>query len=507
MRKLYQGAARGIVALCPLAAAAQASDLKPNILIFLIDDMGYGDCRAYNPESMASMPNLETLATEGMLFTDAHSPSAVCAPTRYSVLTGNYPWRGRNPNGTWGFNNPSQILPGQETLGHLLRRAGYRNAFFGKMHLGGEVFDKETGESLKGWKIDYRRIDFSRPLAQGPLEQGFDYSFLLPNGIQGQPYAFFENDLLAGDPDDLVEWKRGAYGRSVIQAPGFGLRDWDSSQAGPKLTEKALAFLDRHADENRQSGTRNPFFMHYCSQSCHTPHTPPDELLGTPVKGQSGVDAHLDLLYEADVTLGKMIEKLRDLGELDRTLILFMSDNGGLIWSESSRQGHRACGPLRGAKAEIWEGGHRIPLIARWGNGTPDGSVIQPGSRSDALIGLQDLYATLAELTGQQLAADQGLDSQSFFGVLTGQKNPETRTTLLVQANDEDKPGQQNMKMVREGDWKLIVNDQLAPVELYHLKQDLSEKENWIDHPEQAERIRRMRAALNRILRSKRSVQ
>jgi arylsulfatase A-like enzyme len=467
----------------------------PNILVFLMDDMGYGDCRAYNPDGLVELPNMEKLAKDGMLFTDAHSPSAVCAPTRYSLLTGNYPWRGRNENGTWAFNHPSQILPRQETLAHVLKRSGYRTAFFGKVHLGGRVYSKSTGEPLEGWKIDYTDIDFNRPIGQGPVEQGFDYSYSLPNGIQGKPYAFFENGRLVGSPDELKLWKKGEYGNSIVKATGFGAADWDSSQAGPILTEKALAFLDRHFAENKGK----PFYMHYCSQACHTPHSPPDELGGVPVRGVSGIDPKLDMIFEADVTLGLIMKKLHEAGQLENTLIIFTSDNGGLVWGEERKQGHQACGPLRGAKSLIWEGGHRVPFIACWAK------AIEPGSRSDALIGLQDIYATLVELTRQSLEPSQGLDSQSFLSVLTGDTTTSPCRTLFVQANEEDVDGQRLMKMVRDGDWKLITTRDLKPVELYNLKYDLSEKNNLINHPEQQGRIERMHNELKRIMNSKRS--
>lgn len=477
----------------------------PNILIFLMDDMGYGDARAYNPESKIPLPNLEKMAEQGMVFTDAHSPSAVCAPTRYSILTGNYPWRGRNENGTWGFNHPSQILPGQETLGHLLKKAGYHNSFFGKVHLGGTVFDKTTGERLTGWKIDFHQVDFSRPLGEGLLKQGFDYSYALPNGIQGQPYAFFENDRLVSNPNELVLWEKGRHGNSETKAAGFGAADWDSSQAGPKLTEKALEFIDRHAAENKRSGKRTPFYMHYCSEACHDPQTPPDSLLGTPVKGVSGISDHLDMIYEADVTLGKIIGRLREVGELDNTLIFFTSDNGGLPWGESIKQGHNSSAMLRGGKGEIWEGGHRVPFITQWGDGTREGSKIPPGTRCSQLIGLQDIYASLAELTGQTLSENQGLDSQSFLKALTGSNEPPLRDHLFVQANDENKNGQRLMKMLREGPWKLVTTKQLEPVALFNLEKDLEEKNNLLNNPEQKERVQRMSAKLEKIMRSKRS--
>ena len=395
----------------------------PNVILFLMDDMGYGDCRSYNADSKVALPNLEQLATDGMLFTDAHSPSSVCAPTRYSVLTGNYPYRGRLENGTWIFHQPSQVLDGQRTLGHLMQKAGYHTAFLGKVHLGGQMYSKTTGEPIS-WKYDFRDIDFSRPIEDSPFSFGFDYAYELPQGIQGPPYIAFENGLLAGNPRELKIWNEGTHGNSVILKTGFGTPDWDSSQVGPILTDKAIQFIDRHISNNQATGQRKPFFMHYCTESCHKPHTPPRELDGVEIKGATG-DAHLDMLFEADVTLGKMIERLRHHGELDNTLILFVSDNGGLSRGKPGAQklGHDSCGGLRGSKASIWEGGHRIPMIVRWGNGTPAGSVIAPGTRSDALVGLQDIYATFADLTGQAVEPDQGLDSESFLPVLNGDRD------------------------------------------------------------------------------------
>ncbi|MEA2069541.1 MAG: arylsulfatase [Verrucomicrobiota bacterium] len=499
----------GILLVSCIATGVQAAPReepnRPNILVFLMDDMGYGDLQGTNPESKLSLPNLEKMAEQGMVFTDAHSPSAVCAPTRYSVLTGNYPWRGRNENGTWGFNHPSQILPGQETLAHVLNRAGYHNAFFGKMHLGGAVFDKTTGERMTDWKIDFREIDFSRPLGEGLLGMGFDYAYALPNGIQGKPYAFFENDRLVSDPGKLVVWEKGHYGDSDIKASGFGAPDWDSSLAGPKLTEKALAFIDRHMEENKRIGKRRPFYMHYCSEACHTPHSPPDELLGTPVKGASGISDHLDMIYEADVTLGKMVDRLRKAGELNNTLIIFTSDNGGLSWGEAREKGHNSSAMLRGGKAQIWEGGHRVPFIARWGDGTPDGSPIPPGTRNAQLIGLQDIYATLAELTGQSLEKDQGLDSQSFLKALRDPDLPPLRDHLYAQANNEDVPGQRLMKMVRMGDWKLVTTREMKPVALFNLGNDLSEKTNLLTHPEHQVRVQRMTKTLKQLMESERT--
>ena len=488
-----------------LAVDLRASDF-PNVIVFLVDDMGYGDSRIYNVESKVPMPHLEAMAKNGMVFLDAHAPAAVCAPSRYSILTGNYPWRGRNENGTWLFHQRSQILTGQKTLGHLMQGAGYRTAFIGKVHLGGTVFSKTTGKPVS-WNYDFQDIDFDRQIDETPASQGFDYAYEYPQGIQGPPYIAFENGRLVGGADELKVWQKGAYGNSIIPKTGFGSSDWDSSLAGPTLTRQALKFLDQHMKANQNSGVRKPFFMHYCSQSCHVPHTPPQELAGGPVKGM-GSDAHLDMLIEVDVTLGEIVKRLKQSGELADTLFLFTSDNGGLARKRATGnvlEGHDSCAGLRGSKAQIYEGGHRVPLVARWGDGTSEGSVIPPDSRSHALIGLQDIYATLSELTKKPMATDQGLDSVSFFKSLLGDVENRGRNTLMVQANNGPGLAQRLKKMVRQGDWKLITTREGKPTELYNLQTDLSEQNNLIADPNQQQRIADMRAEWMRIRQSERS--
>ncbi len=474
---------------------------KPNVIVFFMDDMGFGDCRTYNPESKVSLPNIENLSAQGMRFTDAHSPSAVCAPSRYSVMTGNYPWRGRLENGTWMFHQRSQILDGQTTLGQLMQTAGYRTAFLGKVHLGGTVYSKTTNNPVT-WKYDYRDIDFSRKWKDGPSDLGFDFTYSLPQGIQGPPYIAFRNGLLDGNPDDLIEWEPGSYGNSVIPTKGFGFKQWDSSAAGPHLIHEATGFIDRHI----KADTGKPFFMHYCTESCHVPHTPPKTLAGKAVRGTAG-DAHLDMLLEADVQLGMLVSTLQAHGILEDTLILFTSDNGGLTRGKPGNKllGHNSNAPLRGSKATIWEGGHRIPLIAHWGDGTRTGSTIPPAATSSALVGLQDIFATLAELTGQTLRAQQGLDSQSFLPVLLQQDPTHERHELLVQANDGDGWGQRLAKAFRLNQWKLITTKDRKPLHLFDLDEDVAEEDDLINSVEQKARIAEMLGRLNRTLDSDRS--
>ena len=486
-------------------SAEQLRSIPPNVLVFLMDDMGIGDCRVYNPECKVNLPNLEKLAEEGMIFSDAHAPAAVCAPTRYSILTGNYPWRGRNENGTWLFNMPSQILPGQRTLGQLMKQAGYHTAFLGKVHLGGTVYAKSNGKPKRNLNGGFRDFDFSRGIEDSPFSLGFDYAYEMPQGIQGSPYLAFENGRLVGKESELREWKAGTYGNSVIEADGFGSPDWDSSRTGTILIEKALGFITRHAKENLASGIRKPFFMHYCSQSCHIPHTPPDRLFGQMVKG-STPDAHLDMLVEADISLGLLIQELKRQGELENTLILFTSDNGGLARGTigKSRTGHNSNEGLRGSKAQIYEGGHRVPLIVSWGYGKKN-SPIRAGSKNSALIGLQDLFATFAELTNQSMSTGDGLDSQSFFNILIGNKNASSRKILLAQANNDKNFGQMSKKMIREDKWKLITNKDLVPLELYDLATDSLEQINRINERDQQDRVKRMHQSIKSIFESGRS--
>ncbi len=469
--------------------------------------MGIGDCKVYNPECKVILPNLEKLAETGMVFTDAHAPAAVCAPTRYSILTGNYPWRGRNENGTWLFHMPSQILKGQKTLGHLMKQAGYNTAFLGKVHLGGTIYSKSTGKPKRNLKDGFRDFDFSRKIENSPASLGFDYAYEFPQGIQGSPYIAIENGKLVGKESELKAWKAGTYKNSIIESDGFGSPDWDSSKAGPILTQKALNYIRRHIAQNKKSSIRKPFFMHYCSQSCHVPHTPPIEIAGRKIKG-TALDSHLDMLVEADATLGLLMEELKRHGELENTLILFTSDNGGLARGPVGKPnlGHNSNAGLRGSKAQIYEGGHRVPFIVSWGNGKKN-SPIQPGSRSSALVGLQDLFATFSELSAQSVGLKDALDSQSFLGILLGKEKSKERSTLLLQANNGKFFNQQSKKAIRENQWKLIASKDLIPIELYDLKNDRMEAINLIKESSQTQRVKRMTRDLELIFRSERSTE
>jgi arylsulfatase A len=471
---------------------------KPNVLYFLADDMGWGDLRHYNAQSKIEMPNLERLANEGIRFTDAHTAASKCAPSRYSALTGNYQWRGRWGWGQWLHKGGSQIRDGQQTLGDMLQSAGYVTASIGKLHLGGHFYEKGSNKFARS-DGDDSLVDFSRRYKRGPLETGFDYSFNTLRGIQTWPYAYFENDRLVGSPNNLMIWNEGKYGGSTINHTGIGMPYWESQNVGPDLVQAAIDFIDDHHKTNLDAGTSTPFFMYYASQSAHGPYTPPDSILGEPVAGVTQMTRHTDMIYEIDVALGALISALEERGLADNTLIVFTSDNGGL--PNDRNFGHDSVGGLRGKKGQIHEGGHRVPLIFKWGDGTDANSIIKPGTQTTQLAAIQDIVATVAEAVGVSVEATQAVDSLSMLPVLLGERpdNNRVRKTLIMEADEDDSGHVPRHFAIRDHSWKLIFDGDKNPMELYELSGDRNEKNNRINDADQKERIKVMTNRLNAI--------
>ncbi len=497
--------------------------LKPNIIFIMGDDIGWGDFRCYNPQGKIPTPNLDRLANQGLRFTDAHTPAALCAPTRYAVATGNYTWRGRAPGGTWGWNQTPQFLPGQKTVGHLLQDAGYRTGLFGKLHFGGEFEKLPSG-----------RPDFSKPMRTGPIQWGFTYSYVLLGGHQAPPYMFFEDNRLVGDPKKVTQLQAGQLNGGTVPAPGPGLPDWDSRKVGQTLVEKTIAFIDQAQGK--------PFYVHLSTDGAHGPYTPPDNLLGTPVKGASKMTPKTDMVLEVDVVVGKLFEALEKRGLLENTLLIVTSDNGGIPTPRDREFGHDAVGGLHGSKSYIWEGGHRVPFLAYWKGKVPTGVRHQ-------LIGTHDIVPTFVELAGGKFEPDQMLDSVSLVPVLLGRRGDDqpVRQTLLLQSspgrdafterNPEIAPppggtrrtpqemerarnqawneiakkgaksGSHGMAhALREGPWKLVLDiEHDKPAALYNLADDLAETKNLIEDKSQSERLQRMEKLYREIRDSKRS--
>ena len=469
-----------------IGAALTCQAAGPNILLILADDVGYGDIPANYASARVPMPALDRLAATGTRFLDAHSPASVCAPTRYSVLSGNYPWRGRRPHGTWNFNGGSQFRPGQWSLAKVLQMGGYHTAMFGKVHLGAHVHPAQEGQPFdESWTREAALFDFSRPLVGGPHHLGFTYSYTSPSGIQDKPYAYFENDRIVGDPEAIVHWEAGVYpngnGFSKIDEgkAGFGMPYWKSNEYAATVLDKARHFIDTHIAANKANGENRPFFIHYCTEAVHVPHSPPVTFEGHPVSGETP-SPHLDMLRELDLNVQALLDLLGEQGLLDNTLVVFTSDNGGL--GVSDRLGHDASGGFRGNKGSVYEGGHRVPLIVSW----PKGGV-PAGASYPHLTGLQDLYRTLAGFAGLHVPKDQALDSISFMEGLLGHTVGPHRSQLLIQTVERS-----GDLAWRDKAWKLILDGDGQPRELYDLENDPFETMDLLGQPEQADRVERM---------------
>lgn len=415
-------------------APVWAQGTRPNIVLVLADDLGWGDLGCYNSASQIPTPHLDRLAAEGMRFMDAHSPSAVCTPTRYGLLTGRYAWRTRLKSGVlWGYS-PPLIEPGQETLASLLKRRGYATACVGKWHLGLGWPTQSPADFGDGPKpnSDPELVDFSQPVTSGPHTVGFDFSFILPVSLDMEPYVFLQNGRVLGVPthrvDAGVSQRQGGAGfwRAGPASPGFTHEGVESN-----LLAQAVGFVQRQTADR-------PFFLYLALASPHDPWVPRPEFAG-----RSGAGPRGDFVTQMDDTVGQLLRALDETGRARDTLVIFSSDNGAhWLPAEVTQTGHRANGPWRGMKSDVWEGGHRIPFLVRWPGMVP------PGSISGALVGLNDVLATVAEVSGTPLPARASADSVSFLPVLRGQAESERKTLVLHSVN--------GVFALRSGNWKWI---------------------------------------------------
>ena len=445
----------------------------PNIIWIMADDMGYGDVACQNPDSKIPTPNLDKLALEGMRFTDAHAPSAVCTPTRYGVLTGRYCWRSRLKRGVLVPFDQTLIEEDRLTVPKLLQRHGYDAGCVGKWHLGFNWRDadgtmtepRSTGET----------IDFSQPIGGGPLECGFDSYFgtAVPNY---PPYCYIENDRTVGIPTVLKP-------DAMFGNPGVMLEGWDLVKILPDLTTRAVEYIDTRS----QQDPHQPFFLYFPLTGPHTPIAPAPEFQE---KSQAG--AYGDFVHQIDWLVGQVMEALERNGQAENTLLVFTSDNGS-----PGRDGTNMSGPInsvrrfdhnpsyiyRGIKADIWDGGHRIPFIARWPN------VIPAGMASDEPICLTDLMATVAEILGTQLPENAGEDSYNILPALQGEKldTPIRESIVHHSAGGMFAVRQERWKMIQglgSGGWTKSADAEWEGVtgQLYDMYEDAQEEHNlWAD--------------------------
>lgn len=400
-------------------AAEEAASMKPNIVFIMADDLGYGDLSCYGATRFQT-PNIDILASEGIRFTDAHSPDSVCTPTRYGVLTGRYSWRGPLKSKVlWSGYEPLLIEKGRKTIGHMMKEMGYHTAQIGKWHL--------------GWGDNQGKTDFAaETLPRGPRELGFDYSFVTASCKNMYPFVLVENrkaiSKMKLNPEPETD-----FDKKNVHGPRLVAEDWNTALVDQIYTHKTIDFLRRHKAQTPDQ----PFYIHLTYEAPHKPDDVPERFVGA-----SDVSPRCDQILYLDAMVGRVLKAIEELGYEDNTLILFTSDNGAEPDGAGRQNGHFSNGELRGAKRSLYEGGHRVPLLARW-PGT-----IQAGSTSDSLVCLTDMMATYAAITGYTLSPDMGEDSFNAWPAFLG-RDEVIRESIL----HHDISGALG---IRSGRWKLI---------------------------------------------------
>jgi len=471
--------------------AADTRGRKPNIVYILADDLGYGDLGCYNKASKIPTPNLDRLAIEGIRFTDAHAPDAVCTPTRYGILTGRYCFRSRLKAGVLAEWGAPIIEHTRLTVPELLRQNGYATAALGKWHLGW-MWPTPDGK-MPSSRNGVANVDFTQPIPDGPTTLGFDSYFGvdLPNY---PPYCFIDNDRTVGIPSVPATMERGAFDRPGPMIPGWKLVD-----ILPELTRRAVGYIEQSA----KTSPDKPFFLYFALTAPHYPVVPAPEF-----KGRSHAGDYGDFVAQVDWTVGQVLQALSQAGQTEKTLVIFTSDNGPECveispgaYDRIKIYGHYSMDGLRGVKRDAWEGGHRVPFLAKWPGQIPAAAV------SDEIICHVDLMATCAAMLGLTLPTDAGVDSYNVLPALRGEKlaQPIREATILHSGDGKF--------ALRQGPWVLIdakTGDgngkrgepewfkkergyvpNTAAGELYDLREDLPQRTNVYDQkPEIVERLK-----------------
>jgi len=436
------GAAASSLSLPLVTTSCRTRGGPPNILIIYADDLGYGDVGVYNPESKIPTPNLDRLAREGIRFTDAHSPSTVCTPSRYGLLTGRMPFRAGAHGVFTGAGGPCLIEPERLTLPRMLRDHGYATACVGKWHLGLTFYDKEGRPINENGLEAVQRIDYSRAISGGPTQVGFDRFF----GTACCPttdwlYAYIEGDQIPVPPTHILD--RGPLPKhpySHDNRPGMIAPNYDLEEVDLVFLDKSRDFLRDHVKKHPEQ----PFFLYHATQAVHLPSFPADRF-----KGKTQAGPHGDFIFELDFIVGELLKTLDDLGVAENTLVMFASDNGPettTVYHMRTDYGHDPARPWRGMKRDQWEGGHRVPFIARWPGKIP------PGRTTHQLTSFTDVMATLAALVDAELPENAAEDSHNMLPVLTGDQeegNP-VRAYLIQQSS------QKGCLSIRRGPWKYL---------------------------------------------------
>ncbi|MGQ1785347.1 sulfatase family protein [Saccharicrinis sp. GN24d3] len=418
----------------------------PNIIIIYADDLGYGDLSCYNDKAAYKTPNLDKMAKEGVMFTDAHSPSTICSPSRYGLYSGQQIYRstGRGGGAFEGPGGPSYLKPGTLTIAEMLKTKGYRTGVFGKWHVGLSWFDKDNKRLGGGYKnallIDYEK---STPLIDGPNARGFDESFITPNCPCTDPlYVYIENGMVPVPASQRHK-------QDNLPNPGGKWR-WDNDEGwmapGYNFMEADLMFYKKTREfitEHRKNTPEKPFFAVLSTQIAHAPVLPAPEFNGITDAGPRG-----DFVRELDVIVGRVMDMLKEMDIDDNTIIMFNADNGAeIVHVDWMRQDHNhdASGGWRGMKRDAWEGGHRVPFIVRWPGVFPKGLV------SDQMTNTTDIFATTASIVGYKLKYEDATDSFDMLPAMLGteDKNKSIRPYMLTQSFRGE-------FQIRQGNWKYL---------------------------------------------------
>ncbi|QDU92913.1 sulfatase family protein [Lignipirellula cremea] len=461
----------------PNHAAEPAMPARPNVILVMADDLGIGDIGPTNAESRIKTPRLEQMAKEGVTFLDAHTPSSVCTPTRYGLLTGRYNWRSRLERGVLSGTSPHLIPQDRPTIARLMQQAGYHTAMIGKWHLGWD------------WAKKGAEIDFTQPVKNGPDINGFDQYYGHCGSLDMPPYVWVDTGQITAPPDRMEGVRReedryGWYRKGPI-GPDFHI-----PTVLPHLFDKSIAYIRSRAEKAKAG---QPFFLYLPLPAPHTPIVPLP-----PFQDASGLNPYGDFVMQVDHHLGQLLDAVEEAGLDNQTLVIFTSDNGcspvanfDLLQSK----GHYPSGPYRGHKADIYEGGHRVPLLVRWPGQIPG------GQQTKALACLTDIYATLEALTGQKKQPLGGEDGYNLLPVFQGEATS-GRTALISHSID-------GAFAIRQGDWKLCLasgsggwsspreaeakKQGLPPLQLFHLGQDPGEQKNRVqDEPEKVADLLRL---------------
>ena len=480
---------------CPtlLTWGIDRAEEKPNILVILCDDLGYGDVQPLNPTSKIPTPTFNQLASQGMTFTDAHSPSAVCTPTRYGLISGRYCWRSELKRGVLGGYSRPLLKGNQQTIATVLKSVGYKTACVGKWHLGlGWQWSETAPNNINHFGIAGKpeTVDYTKPLTDTPVSHGFDWSYIIPASLDMSPYVYIENKDVTKPVKEVIESNPfpGFYRKGEVAD------DFSIEGCLDHLSEKAADFIRNQANENQ------PFFLYVPLPAPHKPVMPTEAF-----KGQSKLGPYGDFIMQVDAAIARIIQTVDDTGQAKNTLVVVTSDNGSFMRRNDTEgfvdhvkdqkvqafqsTNHRANGPLRGTKADIWEAGHRIPFLVRWS------TKVKPGTRCDTTLCLVDLLATFADVTGANYDPNQSEDSFSLANQLSNPNSPSVRPPVIHHSAA-------GMFAIRRGQWKLILGNGSGgreaprgqafgePYHLINLNQDLNEQNNvLIENPQIKEQL------------------